>query len=82
MKLRDTRCSDFLRTFTANSQGRLDDPGLPYTDYSVCAAWPGRRAAIGRRTQNVSMNDPPDVTGGQTVDIFLTGGTSQSGTCP
>ena len=81
LKLRDTRCSDFLRTYTANSQGRLDDPGVPYTDFSVCA-----HGLVGasnrRRTQNVSMNDPPDVTGGQTVNIFLTGGSSQSGTCP
>ena len=30
----------------------------------------------------MTMNDPPDMTGGQTVDIFLTGGSSQSGTCP
>jgi Tfp pilus assembly protein PilV len=81
IKVRDTLCSNFLRTFTANTQGQLDDPGLPFTDYSVCAD--GLVSGNNRRrTQNVSMNDPPDVTGGQTVDVFLTGGTSQSGTCP
>ena len=81
IKARDTLCSNFLRTFTANTQGQLDDPGLPYTDYSVCAH--GLVGGVNRRrTQNVSMNDPPDVTGGQTVNVFLTGGTSQAGTCP
>ena len=81
IKARDTLCSNFLRTFTTNTQGQLDDPGLPYSDYAVCAH--GLVGGVNRRrTQNVSMNDPPDVTGGQTLNVFLTGGTSQSGTCP
>jgi Tfp pilus assembly protein PilX len=77
LKIKDTRCSNFTRDFTTNSQGRLDDPGLPYTDYTVCAYYPPTNR---RKTSNVSMNDPPDVTGGQTVNIFMGSGT-QIGPC-
>lgn len=81
LKIRDSSCGDFLRIMTANSVGRLDDPGLPYADYSVCAH--GLVSGSNRRrTYSVSLNDPPDVTGGQTLNIFLSGGASQSGTCP
>jgi Tfp pilus assembly protein PilV len=77
LKIKDTRCSNFQRNFTTNSVGRLADPGFPYSDYQVCAYYPPTNR---KKTTTVSMNDPNDVTGGQTVNIFMGTGTT-SGVC-
>jgi hypothetical protein len=86
VKIRDLLCSSFLRQYTTDANGRLPDPGMPYSDYSVCAHFdldPGAGTNFRRRSFSlVSMNDPPDVTGGQVRNIFLQDGSSQSGTCP
>ncbi len=37
VKIRDTRCGNAARgPSTTNSLGRLNNPGLPFSDYNVC----------------------------------------------
>jgi Tfp pilus assembly protein PilV len=76
--IKDWNCSSFARDFVTNTAGRLDDPGLPFSNYSVCAYNP----SLNRKKTNsfVSMDDPPDVTGGQTVNIYMGTGYS-TGQC-
>jgi Tfp pilus assembly protein PilV len=82
VKVRDTKCSNFLRQFTTNTQGRLVNPGLPYSDYEICATDGTRRTIIGDDEADVSLDDPSDVTSGQTLGISLTDPGSGTGTCP
>lgn len=82
VKVRDTKCSNFLRQFTTNAQGRLANPGLPYSDYEICATNGTRRMIIGDDEADVSLDDPPDVTGGQTLGMSLTDAGSSTGACP
>jgi hypothetical protein len=93
IKLTDTLCSNYVRTYTGTSNGipldfiggQLPDPGLPYSDYSVCVDGISSGGTLRRRTTTVSLNDPSDVSSGgpsTTLDMFLTGGSSQSGGCP
>lgn len=86
VKVRDLNCSDFLRTFTTNAQGRLDDPGLPYSDYSVCASGLADDDTIMRRATGTAGSPAhPSVTSmatGTVLNLFLAGTGSASGTCP
>jgi Tfp pilus assembly protein PilV len=78
VKIRDLLCSSFLRTYTTNALGQLADPGMPFSDYEVCAHYSPTDKRV---TSTVSMSDPPDVTGGHTMNIFLESGT-ETGPCP
>ena len=83
--------SGFKRTFTTNSSGQLDNPGLPMSDYRICAT--ANVSGIGNRKirtgdtlapANVSLDDPADLNNPSTaLDLFLQGTGSTSGsTCP
>jgi Tfp pilus assembly protein PilV len=85
VKIRDLNCSNFLRTYTTNASGRLDQPGLPYSDFSVCAS--GKDATNTTRSispANQSLNDgQPDLDTGTALNLFLQSGTtSGGGLCP
>src|SRR5262245_22076765 len=83
VKITDTLCGNYTRTFTTNANGQLDDPGVPYSDYIVCAD--GVVAGVTRRrivSPNPSLNDPADVDTGTDVDIPLQGTGSTTGACP
>jgi Tfp pilus assembly protein PilX len=82
VKVRDTKCSNFLRVLTTDAQGRLANPGLPYSDYEICATNGTRRLIIGDNEADVSLDEPSDVTSGQTLGMSLTGTGSSTGTCP
>ena len=92
VKVRDLNCSSYLRQYTTNASGQLDQPGLPYSDFSVCtsgldASSTTRSRATGTSGSpaNPSLNDgQSDLDTGTAVDLFLQGTGSQSGTgaCP
>jgi hypothetical protein len=81
----------FKRTFTTNSSGQLDNPGLPMSDYRICAT--ANITGVGNRKirtgdtlapANISLDDPADLNSpSTTLDLFLQGAGSSSGsTCP
>ena len=83
--------SGFKRIFTTNSSGELDNPGLPMSDYRICAT--ANISGIGNRKirtgdaltpANVSLDDPVDLNSpSTTLNLFLQGTGSASGsTCP
>jgi Tfp pilus assembly protein PilV len=92
VKVRDLNCSSLLRQYTTNATGQLDQPGLPYSDFSVCASGLDASGTTRSRTTGVSgspvnpsLNDgQADLDTGTVVDLFLQGTGSQSGTgaCP
>ena len=85
VRIADRNCPDepttgFKRTFATNSQGKLANPGLPYSAYDVCVG-----SAVKHKTvTNVSVKD---MTNGTTLATFYLGtsvGTNGwvSGACP
>jgi Tfp pilus assembly protein PilV len=89
VKIRDLNCSNFLRTYTTNLSGQLDQPGLPYSDFSVCASGLDASGATkristgGTGPANPSLNDgQTDLDNPTTLNLFLQGTGSASGTCP
>jgi prepilin-type N-terminal cleavage/methylation domain-containing protein len=81
----------FKRTFTTNASGQLDNPGLPMSDYRICAT--ANVSGVGNRKirtndtlapPNVSLDDPADLNSpSTTLNLFLQGTGSTSGsTCP
>jgi prepilin-type N-terminal cleavage/methylation domain-containing protein len=81
----------FKRTFTTNASGQLDNPGLPMSDYRICAT--ANVPGIGNRKirtndtlapSNVSLDDPADLNSpSTTLNLFLQGpGSSAGSTCP
>jgi Tfp pilus assembly protein PilV len=92
VKVRDANCSSYLRQYTTNASGQLDQPGFPYSDFTVCtsgldASNTTRSRATGTSGSpaNPSLNDgQSDLDTGTAVDLFLQGTGSQSGTgaCP
>jgi Tfp pilus assembly protein PilV len=84
VKVRDTQCGDFLRTFTTNAQGQLDDPGLPYSVYNVCAHGDVGGSTQSRTTGTADSPADPDVTNlttGTVLNLFLSGTGSQPSEC-
>jgi Tfp pilus assembly protein PilV len=90
VKVRDLNCSSFLRQYTTNGSGQLDAPGLPYSDFSVCASGPDANNATrsistgGTGPANPSLNDgQTDLDTGTALNLFLQSGTtSGGGLCP
>jgi Tfp pilus assembly protein PilV len=90
VKVRDLNCSSFLRQYTTNGTGQLDQPGLPYSDFSVCAS--GKDATNTTRSistggigpANPSLNDgQTDLNTGTPLNLFLQSGTTTGGgLCP
>ncbi len=81
----------FMRTFATNSSGQLDNPGLPMSDYRICAT--ANVSGVGNRKirtgdslapANVSLDDPADLNSpSTTLNLFLQGTGSKSGSsCP
>jgi type II secretory pathway pseudopilin PulG len=67
----DDNCDDgfgqpITRSFTANSQGELDDPGLPHSQYDLCAS-----DGIVHRTRNYFDVLVEDLSGPTSIDIYL-----------
>jgi hypothetical protein len=81
----------FKRTFATNASGQLDNPGLPMSDYRICAT--ANVSGVGNRKirtgdtlapANVSLDDPADLNSPSTaLNLFLQGtGSSAGSTCP
>jgi Tfp pilus assembly protein PilV len=81
----------FKRVFTTNASGQLDNPGLPMSDYRICAT--ANISGVGNRKirtgdtsapANLSLDDPADLNSpSTTLNLFLQGTGSTSGsTCP
>jgi hypothetical protein len=71
---------NFKRTFTTNAQGKLADPGLPYSSYDVCVGNATKRKTV----TNVSVKN---MTNGTTLSTFYLGTSVGSngwvsGACP
>lgn len=90
VKVRDLNCSSFLRQYTANASGQLDQPGLPYSDFSVCASGLDANNTTrsistgGAGPANPSLNDgQTDLDTGTALNLFLQSGTTTGGgLCP
>ncbi len=81
VKLADTKCTPEepqVRTSTTNSEGKLPDPGLPFSTYNVC---------VSDGTKHVSVAgvavpaNPEEMGAGTTLPVFLGAGV-ETGTCP
>lgn len=66
----------FRRTFFTNSDGKLSDPGLPWSVYDVCAQNSPTNSRARTQT-NVSVKN---LTTGTTVNLYV-GSNAPSGTC-
>jgi Tfp pilus assembly protein PilV len=85
VRVADNSCPDdpttgFKRTFSTNSQGTLDFPGLPYSTYDVCVG----NASKHKTVTGVSVKD---MTNGTTLSTFYLGTSVGSngwvsGACP
>ena len=82
VKIRDTRCGNLLRTFTTVAQGRLANPGLPFSDYNVCVNGLAEGVMRRRTITGISLNDVPDLSQGTVRTFYLEGSGSSTGTCP
>jgi Tfp pilus assembly protein PilV len=83
VKITDVNCevggNPVKRTFTTNSSGKLDAPGLPYGTYDICAYRPSsnrKNTASGVAVQTTAT----DTTQTIYVGTFASG--SSSGACP
>ena len=65
-QLPDDPTTGFKRTFTTNSQGTLDNPGLPYSTYDVCVGNSSKHKTV----TGVSVKD---MTNGTTLSTFYLG---------
>jgi len=83
VKVTDTKCDEekpVVRAYTANAQGGLPDPGLPFSTYDVCAT-------DGERHIEASGVPVPftheDVEAGTELDVYLEDPvSSEPGPCP
>jgi Tfp pilus assembly protein PilV len=84
VKVRDVNCGNSLRTYTTNASGQLDQPGLPFSDFSVCASGLADNGSTRSISTSVSLNDgQTDLDAGTAVNLFLrSGSTSGGGLCP
>jgi hypothetical protein len=85
VNVRDLNCSNSLRTYTTNASGQLDQPGLPYSDFSVCASGKDANDTTRRISPaNQSLNDgQPDLDSSTSLNLFLQSGTTAGGgLCP
>jgi hypothetical protein len=85
VRIADRNCPDdptpgFKRTFLTNSQGTLDNPGLPYSSYDVC---------VGNSSKHKTVTDVSvqNMTSGTTLSTFYLGTSVGSngwvsGACP
>lgn len=71
VKVRDLNCGNLLRTFTTNTNGQLDNPGLPYSVYEVCVSRQIGTNNFRRVTQTHILNEPNDVNQVTTTSFFL-----------
>jgi len=85
--IRDLNCpetgSPVYRRATTNSSGNLPDPGLPWSNYEVCAdTLTG--SGTGRR-QRINPVEVKNLASGTTINFYLGSGTSsasEEGSCP
>jgi Tfp pilus assembly protein PilV len=85
VRIADRNCpndptTNFKRTFTTNAQGKLSNPGLPYSVYDVCVGNSTKRKTV----TSVSVKD---MTNGTTLSTFYLGTSVGSngwvsGACP
>jgi hypothetical protein len=62
-----------------DSQGRVADPGLPYSDFQICASGLVN-SSVRRRFATVSLNDAVALSAGTPLTISLQGGQPEA--CP
>jgi type II secretory pathway pseudopilin PulG len=77
--IKDDNCDDgagqpITRTFTTNSQGELDDPGLPHSRYDICAS----DGTVHRDYNDVTVEDLNSPT---VLSAYLGSALAQPGPC-
>ena len=74
----DRNCSNTKRVLATNATGNLPDPGLPYSNYDICASSPGTTP----RKQIATNIAVKDTNAGTTLTMYLNGSGSSTGACP
>jgi hypothetical protein len=72
VELEDDDCSNFTRTATTNSSGRLDDPGFPWSTYDICVS--GTASDNRDRFETYSNVDLKTLSPGIAFNVFLRSG--------
>lgn len=82
IELSDRKCTEeepFVRSYTTNEEGGLDDPGVPFSEYDVCAHYGEQHVSVSK--VSVPAN-PEDTEAGTTLDVYLSEPGAESGPCP
>jgi Tfp pilus assembly protein PilV len=66
------------RTYTTNALGQLANPGLPWSDYDVCASG----GSPSRRVTRTNFAVKSSSANGNALVLYLSGTGSTTGTCP
>lgn len=82
VKVADAKCTPenpLVRTFTTDSSGGLQDPGLPFSTYNVCVSNGGKHVSVA----GLSVpTDPKAMEAGTTLNVFLGAEGAEGGACP
>lgn len=82
VKIADTNCTPenpLVRTFTTDSSGGLQDPGLPFSTYNVCASHGGKHVSVAGLSVPA---DPKAMEAGTILNVFLGAEGAEGGACP
>lgn len=82
VKVTDAKCAGKgaePRTYTTDSEGHLPDPGLPFSSYAVCVAAGGKHVSV---PSLAVPEDPADLAGGTSLEVFLEAAGALAGECP
>jgi hypothetical protein len=88
VKVEDAACAAELgeaeeapppRTYTTDAEGHLPDPGLPYSEYSVCVSKENKHVDVGSVPVPANVQKPEE---GSTLNVFLGSTAAVAGECP
>lgn len=82
VKVADTMCTPenpLVRTFTTDSSGGLQDPGLPFSTYNVCVSSGGKHVSVAGLSVPA---DPKAMEAGTILNVFLGAEGAEGGACP
>lgn len=88
VKIEDSQCAAELkegeesappRTYSTDAKGHLPDPGLPYSDYSVCVSNEGEHVNVSSVAVPADVEKPEE---GATLNVFLGSTAAIEGECP
>ena len=87
VKVEDTQCAAELkegeeatpRIYATDAEGHLPDPGLPYSDYSVCVSSEGKHVNVSSVAVPANVEKPE---AGETLNVFLGSTAAIAGECP